>query len=282
MKRLFSDQHAEETLKGSVIFAATFVVIGVILVAITGQTKYYNELSNDPNQDPVMDALGQWEYYFWNPTTGVQIASANVRDWAYGPAYDKGRMTEPTDTPGGSSAEFWKPGGDSEDRDRLRAYVVRDNDNFDNGSTYLDKTYEDYILFAQNLGSWWGPKWRFGAVSYTTIMQNYKDNVSATEFTCGKRNYTMFITVPEGAENYSDVYILANNYKIYIGQKVTDINTMGKPSMWAIIGKLMSFQLVDVNDPYNLVNIMITVPFYACIGFVVVEFVRRFIPFLGG
>ena len=282
-------QRAEEQLKGSIILATTFVVIGAVLVGLTHKEQYYNQISNQETPDTVIDALIGWDYLRWNPADGVDITNASVLDKAYGPSYFSGlrgwEHKQPNDAV--ESAEFYKPGGAADDRDRLRAYVVRGNDNYDEGSSYLDERDQDYILFAQNIGSFWGVKWRFGGISYDTIQTNFKDNVSITALDVGNRNFTIFVTAPTGiigAENFTN-YLWVNNYTMYVGTNANDIDSMGSQGFWKTVGRMLSFQLIDMEEygaGMAIINLLIGIPFWAMVGFVIVTLISRFIPFIGG
>lgn len=126
-------------------------------------------------------------------------------------------------------------------------------------------------------------KWR--GIPFDNLFNHwYADNMSYAYFTAWKTNFTIIITtdalpVNESvgnprADHINSFYMGACNIKIGV---VTDLTgDAARTSMWVILGQILTMQLPNVNW---FVQMLISVPIWSAIGFLMFEIFAKLWPF---
>lgn len=113
------------------------------------------------------------------------------------------------------------------------------------------------------------------------IGTNGTGNYSAITRILNSVGYTFVVTIDGPADLF--LYYLTGifDFRLQVGIVAEEYNytAVGENSMWEILGQIMTASLPNTNW---FVNVIIAVPFYACIGFMVIMLVSRFIPFISG
>ncbi len=146
-----------------------------------------------------------------------------------------------------------------------------------------DAKYDDFVyIHARDIGGWFGGN-RFVAISYDSLTTRFvSDNVSYSYFTIFKTNFTILLETNTNSSNPSDHInaVWAGNYRFYIAVN-TEIGDQARmsSSMWTILGQILTLQLPNVN---RIVNLLLAVPIWAALGFMVFTIFSRVIPFIAG
>jgi len=173
------------------------------------------------------------------------------------------------------SATFTSPVAHRHD---IAAWIVRDNDYYDaiQPRYAWANDYKDCILFEMNYGIF-NTKHKNAAVSYEAIVEQFdvKVNYSEVDFKLNS-NYNLFISTGPG---YSfPIGLYANQFNMSIGW-LWNMSDAVSASPWALIGQIMTFSIPDVG---YIMNLIIGIPVYLTMGFLLLAIISRFILTIPG
>jgi hypothetical protein len=245
-----------EAVMTSFILIVTFVVlIAWVVGSLLNQMSSSAEMINQ--SDRIEEVFGAYNYTLIDPDTGYSVTSGDVSD----------EMVYPTEAP----FIFTDDGGDAK-----YVQVIRDNVNYDPGSTDVWTRYSDFISVQRNKGTPGevGSKWLGASIPFTSFAADYdnRTNVSSIGFMLGNMNDTLFIETGSGFL----ANLWANNFTLYYGWSFFRTENI---DFWGAIGTVMFAKIPGV-DP--IVDFIIKAFMYSTIIFLVFTMVTRIIPFLGG
>jgi len=261
-KKLKSDSSGESVMRPFVLIFA-LIVIFALTVAGIGRMAYSAEL-----QDREMSYIGEefpldlWNYSLIEPDVGIDIDPERVIN----------QICHPTEN---DPYIFI----DNTTDDKKYIHIIRNNSDYEAGSSEIWKMYKDFIAIRRETDKWVvGPKWNDGIVPYTTIANNYDNvtNVSMVDFRLSGRSDTLFINTTNTSDEGFLIGLWGNNYTLYYGWnnwRLDDIN------FWDAISLVMFDSLPGVHP---IVDFLIKALIYGTIVFVIFTMVTRTIPFIGG
>jgi hypothetical protein len=260
--RLRSDRDGDETLMPVFIFAATFIIIGALMIGLmqplfaSADRGEFNQLSN-------YEMIGSIGYLLYDPNDGYDLTSANVTD--------DGTTDIPLVFTNDSVSDRWVWA--------VRDYIYWEDIPANEDARPEFYNHQDFLAIWTEWGPWYNHHIRLLVVDYETVVskQIVGLNQSAVPFSIAGTSEVLIITTPGNASEFETV-LWSNNFNIRMGQPAfsTDV---ASTSMWAILGQLMTASLPNVHP---IVNILITIPFNACLGFMVFTIVSRMIPWIAG
>ena len=252
MKKLGRDRSAEENLLKPIVFLFTFVgVAGLLLWSMAN----VQQVSQGELSDTTRFELSLGEYTAWNPDYGWNVTWANATT---------------IDDLADDDFEF----SNEADDDNIWLGCIRNNTLFPDpewyGEHYDMITVTDYVGFSFVRES----------VSYSAIetAHNTADwtntNQSEVFVTIGQYNFSLVITAPGLAANFSTELWDNNDFNIVVSEIiVTDY--AAENDWWSFIYQLLFLQLPEV---HWFVGALMAIPFWIAIGFVVITFVGRMLP----
>jgi len=268
IRKRFNNSGAEK-ITHIVVLLITFIgvtslLLGIITpLIILADKGSYSELRD-------YEIIGGEPYSFWMPE--YDITSANVTNEAW--------VDIDTDL-----CFYYDLEEGYEDYDnRTPFFVVRNNINYDPDwllthpfySTIVYRhIYNDFIYIFQSYG--WYSK-RAIAFSYDDIIFNQitTSNYSVNNFAFGDLGFTLFVTTPGIADDFS-ADLWDNNFKLKLG--ISHFPKYEEISIWSSIGQILTLSLPGLIYPLNL---LIGIVFWATIGIVALTLISRFIPFISG
>ena len=255
IRRLGRDHHADETLLPIIVFCATFIGVGALLISLM-------PVSEEQGNYTVSEGytiIGTTEYLLYDPFYGYNITAGNVSS-TYA---DRETFLFTNDTISGDEREL---------------YVIRDYEPTLDADQF--SAGEDYVMVQVYWGSWYNAHWSSVKISYATIAANQiaGTNQSVTSFSCtGWQNEALIITTSGNHTTFPNLF-WADTYNVMMGQY--DVPTdLASTTMWGIIRQLLTASLPNIHP---IINILIAIPFWACIGFMVFTIVSRMIPWIAG
>jgi hypothetical protein len=255
IKQLRADRHGDETLLPIIIFCATFVGVGALVISLMPVPDMGGNMSVSEGYT----IIGSTEYLLYEPFYGYNITAGNVSS-TYA---DRETFLFTNDTISGDEREFYA----------IRDYEpTLDADQFAAG--------EDYVVVQVYWGPWYNSHWSSVKIAYATIAANQiaGTNQSVTPFSVtGWENEALIVTTAGNSTSFLDLF-WADTYNVMMGQYDV-IDDLASTTMWGIIRQLLTASLPDVHP---VINFMIAIPFWACIGFMVFTIVSRMIPWIAG
>lgn len=259
--RLRRDTDGDETLMPVFIFCATFIVIGAFVVTQMAPLFASADRNGDFTVLANYELIGDTGYLLYEPFIGYNVTSANVTD-------DNTAASDEIFT-NETVSDRW-------------VSIVRDYIYESDGELALpaQEGHSDFISIWTEWGPWYNHHIARIVIDYTDIQENIVSgtNQSVTPFQISNGPMEVLIITTQGNETDFSSYLWANTYNICMGQPAEPTD-LADSSMWTILGQLMTASLPNVHP---IINFMITVPFWSCIGFMVFTIISRMIPFVGG
>jgi hypothetical protein len=246
-----------DELYSKLILLGVFCGISAFLFMAISPIIQSNAMMNDPTSyQNTIDLPGE-SFYSPNP---FAVTNASVKSH-----YEFGH----------ESATFTSPVAHRHD---ILTWVVRNNSYLGSIQPRYNwlNDYRDCILFEMNYGMW-NTKHKHVALSYETIGANFdiKTNVSKVDFSLNA-DLTLFVSTGPG---YAfPVALYANEYNMSIGW-MWNMSDAVDPSPWSLVGQILTFSIPDIGSTLNLI---IGIPVYLTLGFLILAVVSRFFPTVPG
>lgn len=259
---------ADSLLKPFVIAVTFFAMISLIMYA-AANLIYSNQLAQDIPTGA--DVIAGVEYTTWLP------APQNMTGQ---PMYDElSDAVVDKDTP---SAIFYPTGESESYKKAIKAYVIHNNTDLLVGLNVPESLKKaakltDMVLFTQKTGAWIGANYRYAAIPYEHILADEVENQSITTFMLGKQNVTMFIQARNNSMPFGYNVFTHDLYNMTIGFRFGD--NIHHESVWQLIGMMLTGRLPDVPE---FVNWILLCVIWIPVAYIVVAFVTRLIPTIGG
>jgi len=170
-------------------------------------------------------------------------------------------------------ADFWPNDGDADDNTNVLVYAI-EGQSLDPSNPNEWQRYSHYFALYRHFG------WINGAydcISYDTILANAEGNTSIS-YVHLDRDYVFIVTSNTTNETYTSFTdaFNAHDYYIYLGQNWENMSQeMQQADFFSIIGMMLTFSLPGVP---SLVSIIIAVPCWIAIGFIIFTLIERLIP----
>lgn len=238
--------------------------------------------------DTGMNALAGFDYVMYNPEDGYNITWANDVS-SISSAWTSWRMGPDADAP---HKVFWPQGSEETSRDALWVYFIRNNSwdpvvyimppdaiwqSHERGDHDMVVIAQKYAKHLPGTGIKWGLAWRYFVIPYQAFAYKASGNMSQFSFQVGGDNLTAFIVIP-GAGNFTRSVYMNNTFAFGIGQ-MWGSETVGKQSMWKMVGQLLTCTLPDTNE---YAGAIMAICLWSVITFVAVGMISRFIPTIPG
>lgn len=263
------------------VMLISFIGVTIVLLGTLNNLQQSNMMATQPETG--MNVLSGFNYTMLNPKDGRDITWANVTN------NERDASFQSYPDPDVVHSVFWADGITAYSRGAIWVYVVR-NATWDDWS-YIPESKEfrdakgipDMLIFAQKYAKhgWFdiktGVGWRYYVLPYSIIDDHVNGNVSTVSFMFGGENYTAFLMAPETGDFNAELYT-NNSFTLGLGQ-LWGLDTVGKVSMWKLVGQLLTCSLPDTNIYANLI---MTIAIWAIIAYVAVAMVSRFIPTIPG
>jgi len=271
------------------MFVMVFVMVGLFCIASLGRILASNSQANEEYLEGY-EVIGGLAYTIWDPELGVNVTAIYEYDddWHVSSSDSDAENPPYYHMPSPESASFSNPDSGSSTSD-VKIWVVRNNTppwNANTISIWKSKyptgdRIQDFLYLRQgHKEGWLHPtllRYDVAVIPFAKIIANYQadSNMSIIPLDL-KHNITVFLTA-WGPGNFTEN--LYNN-SFCLGMAVQyGTEEVKKASMWTILGQMLTLQLPGVHPA---INFIIAAPFWTAIAYVAVEFVRSFIPFLGG
>lgn len=164
-------------------------------------------------------------------------------------------------------------------RHDIRMWVIRDNFWYSALSVNKWTMYSDYLGFQMNLEHIPTLPYtsKTAAIPFETIIEtaNYEENTSEIDFTLNA-DYTLFISTGPGMLISDGLWM--NEFNMSIGWSL-NLSATASASPWGLVGQILTFSIPNVSP---LINLLIGIPIYMTIGFLVVAVISRFVPLTSG
>lgn len=241
------------------ILVTTFLGVTTILFWAITPIVQTGTMMSDPSMD--WSELGIFGFTYYDPDS-FEVSNASVVD---------------TRSQDNYAEEFTSAVPHRHD---IRMWVIRDNfwysPELDVGIT---SRYLDCLVFQMNLESIPTLPYtsKVAAISYETIAEqaDYEDNSSQIDFTLNA-DYILFIATGPGMPFATGLW--ANEFNMSIGWSL-NLSATASSNPWGLVGQILTFSIPNVSP---LINLLIGVPIYMTLGFLVVAIISRFIPFAPG
>lgn len=263
---LGADRDGDERLLPLFVMAAALLIAIIVLQTTIAAAILRNTPTAKWDSAQGWDLVGGVEYTNLEPSGGYPVTMAN---------HTKNPYTDNAAKTFDFTFSDW---------DTFAVRLVRDCDTTkpftaDNE----DKKYDDFIfIHARDIGGWFGGN-RYVAISYDSVTTRFvTNNVSYAYFSIFHTNFTVLLETPTNSTNPHDHInsVWAGNYRFYIAVN-TDIGDQARmsSSMWTILTQILTLQLPNVNP---ILNLLMAVPIWAALGFMVFTIFTRVIPFIAG
>lgn len=254
-KHLGKDRNAEESLLKPVIFLFTFIGVAALLLSSMANIRHVSE-------GGISDTSFEFStgtYTYWDPSDGWDVTWANATDLS---PFDLDDM----------DFEFTSAAADS-----IWLGCVRNNTEYLPGSTTWYEKYEDMLTVTDYTG-WFS--YNREVVSFQTIDATHNEsrwvegNSTEVFVLIGSYNFTLVITTPGIAANFSTDLWVNNAFNVKLAEVSYD-DYSAEDDWWTFIWQLLTLQLPDVHP---FVNLLMAIPFWIAIGFIVIMLVSRMLP----
>jgi len=160
-----------------------------------------------------------------------------------------------------------------------------------------DPTLNEYRMMVYHQSKWWifiieshGMKW-YDKEGYLISQELYGDPVCYPEKIIDKfdengfakfrvecQHFGMDIVLHYNTTEYSNFFeaFKDNQFEAVFGINPHDLNT--KLSAWDLIGKLLFFQMPNIHP---ILNMLIAIPIWTCIAYLIYVLILKVIPFVG-
>lgn len=265
-----------------VFFGITIVVLGTL-----SSIQRSNMVSGLEIPDVGIHAIAGWNYTMKEPVEGIEYTWANTVD-SLESAYYLGEPIE-DDT----HQIYYTVGGAPTDRGSIWTYIVRNN-TWDPYFTYnlpaeinaaVEAGTADMVVFAQKyaMHGWFdiktGVNWRYAVLSFDSIIARSVGNTSIVSFLLGGDNMTAFFMATDTNASFTTNLATNSTFTLALGQLWGSEITVGKASMWKLVGQLLTCSIPNTS---YYANIIMTISLWSMIAYVAVKMVSSFIPTIPG
>lgn len=172
--------------------------------------------------------------------------------------------------------------GSVDDSDKIRL-LLADSDTFGRGQGLPGDPEESrHGIFVAQWWGWWDKK--LGFVEYSSVAQNWNDRMAYSEAPTSYNGGTvsLFIRFHDDVDtsSYASRYAALQDQRFYIDVGTSIYNF--EASMNSGAGAVFALLTLSMPDIPGVVQLLINIPFYACITYIIFMIVRSLIPFLGG
>ena len=246
------------------LLVATFLGVATILLWAVTPIVQTGTMMNDPSMD--WSEIGIFGYAYYDPHP-FEVSNATVKDRALYP--------DP-----GPSETFTS---DVPHRHDIKAYVVRDNFYYTvslgNDFTWWSQ-YRDCFVFIMDLESivlQQVHKTKWAVIPFETVQEraDYIDNSSQVDFSLNA-DYSLFVSTGPGMPLLTGLW--GNEFNMSIGWSL-NLSASASASPWGLVGQILTFSIPNVSP---LINMLIAIPIYLTMGFLVVAIISRFLPTTSG
>lgn len=274
-KKLKKDMKGDEELAKPFIFSIAFLAAYILIMGLAAPiiaSADYSENAEYENPENYLGFAGIG-YDDWNATGGVGIWHTvtynDTRNWI------SGLHEKPT------TFSFEGPEGKYS---AIGIQVVRDYkfNWIDDADRFKKLEGTDFLFLTQDKrGAWLATDEREGYVTFDDILtakQKKAENVTYAEV--GTKLWTGFrIFVKCNTSEDSFETNMSNfEFDIAISQTIIDKTLVGTSGL-SIMFLLLTFQLPGLDDT---LQILIAMPFWGMMAFMIMTLVSRYIPFIGG
>ena len=263
---LRADQDGDEALLPLFVMAASMLIAIIVLSTAIASAIARNAPTGRWDQPEGWELIGGVAYANLEPTGGYTVTAYNHTENPY------------TDNASRELNFIYT------DWEYISVRLVRNcsvTKPFTHGDE--DKKYDDFVYIHAKRDSGWFAGDRYVAIPFEALMANFiQNNVSYSYFSVFKTNFTVILETATNNSNPADhinaVWFGNYNTAIAFNTEVSDSDRMSS-SMWTILGQILTLQLPDVN---RVVNLLLAVPIWAALGFMVFTIFSRVVPFISG
>lgn len=171
---------------------------------------------------------------------------------------------------------------DPDNPDEIKyVHIIRDNADYDPGSTDMWKMYQDFISIRRYSESsfFWSDPWHDAAIPFTSISDGFdnRTNVSITEFQLSGSQDSLFVnaTTGPGEANFT-ADLWANAFNLYYGWSLFRLEEV---DFWGAISMVLYAEIPGVHPTINWIFHAFII---GAIVFIVFRMAVMMTPFLGG
>ena len=272
------DDAGQERILFAIIFLATMIFTTAFIITALQPIEYI--ASEQPN-------LTNWRQNMyistWNPINGYKMNASRVMTDGHDifergiVAINGGWRWDYLKTGTHKIADFWPNNGHADDNTNVLVYAIEGQSSFPTYDPYSKdewRHYTHYFVLYRHTG-WWDEF--FDCVDYDTVLANVDGNISITTVHLD-RDYVFVINTNITNTTYNSFAeaFSAHDYYIYLGQYWQNMTSeIQQADFFSIIGMLLTFSLPGVP---TTVSILIAVPCWICIGFIIFTLIERLIP----
>ena len=216
-------------------------------------------MMNDPSMD--WSEIGIYGYAKYDPDP-FEVSNASVTDTRSSDNY---------------AVEFTST---TPHRHDIRMWVIRDNFWYVPELGTMSTRYNDYIALQMDLESispMLPHTTKNAAISFETIIEkaDFEDNSSQVDITLNA-DYSLFFDTGPGMWFSDGLWM--NEFNMSIGWSL-NLSAEASGSPWGLVGQILTFSIPNVSP---MVNLLIGIPIYMTLGFLVVAVISRFFPTVPG
>lgn len=239
------------------ILVTTFLGVTTMLFWTVTPIIQTGTMMNDPSMD--WSEIGIFGYAYYDPDP-FEVSNLTIKDRVLYP--DPG----PSETFTSSVPH----------RHDIKAYVVRDNFYYTvpNDLTWWSQ-YKDCFVFIMDLESIvlkQVHKVKWAVIPFEAVEEHgdYLDNSSQVDFSLNA-DYSLFVNTGPGMPLMTGLW--ANEFNMSIGWSL-NLSASASASPWGLVGQILTFSIPNVS-PW--INMLIGIPIYMTLGFLILAIVSRFI-----
>ena len=256
-KRNLEREETADELFPKLILIATFLGVTTMLFWMITPIVQTGAMMNDPSMD--WSEVGIFGAAYYDPDP-FEVTNASIKSSFTGNPSE----TFTSATPHRHDIETW---------------VIRDNVYYGNilGSE-ISSRYKDCFIFKMDLETFIiAHKTKYAIIPFETVIEkaNYKDNSSQVDFSLNA-DYSLFINTGPGMLISDGVWM--NEFNMSIGWSL-NLSASTSASPWGLVGQILTFSIPNVSP---MVNMLIGIPIYMTLGFLVVAVISRFFPTIAG
>jgi len=273
-KDIGRDLHGSEKLMPVIIYIGTFFMVTTLLVMGLGKIVALNKVADYPGDYEELVGGDIFAYVSFDVDPDWTITGADVLEDP-----DEGMVFEDLND---YQITFSAPVGYDGFRD-VACYVVRNATEFPGvweNYRIEEPGISDYIIFYQSKRIYWGASYSYSHdyITFDEVADHIRPGFNYSDvFFKVWDGFTARLWTPEGTSLMDGVY--ANNYNLTIGLSYSNATRIMSTSPFALIGQFLTFSLPGM-DWY--ISVLIAIPIYFAIGFLVLTLLSRFFPGIPG
>jgi len=241
----------EQVFRPFILILGFVILTGFLLMSFAHMFTASSSL--DKPKD-VGSFYGLWEVTRFNPTDGFEVHNWTIQNHHVYPTEATYIFTDPATS------------------DLKYVQIIRNNKDYDPGSTDWWKMYNDYIAIERNTGTpgEWDSDWNGAVIPYQKIVDNYdtEANLSIVNFDLSGSNNSLIIHTMDN----STVRIWWNNYTMYLGESALQNQRI---SFWSAVRMVMFAEIPNCNP---VVNYMVAAFVDLSLIMIVFVLVRSILP----